>query len=59
MTNEPRIPPQGSRFTYDKAYLTCPNAIAISPTLPLQPEPYDGCYQVSPRLLKKRSRSLE
>jgi HipA-like protein len=32
--------PQGSRFTYDKSYLTRPGALPISPTLPLQPEPH-------------------
>lgn len=33
---------QGSRFTYDKSYLARPGAVAISPTLPLRPEPYDS-----------------
>jgi serine/threonine-protein kinase HipA len=32
--------PQGSRFTYDQSYLALPGALPISPTLPLQPEPY-------------------
>jgi len=32
--------PQGSRFTYDKSSLARPHALPISPTLPLQTEPY-------------------
>ena len=32
--------PQGSRFIYDEDYLTRPGAVPISPTLPLQSEPY-------------------
>jgi serine/threonine-protein kinase HipA len=34
--------PQGSRFTYDTAYLARPKALPISPTLPLRPEPYES-----------------
>ena len=33
---------QGSRFTYDTTYLARSRALAISPTLPLRPEPYEG-----------------
>jgi serine/threonine-protein kinase HipA len=33
---------QGSRFTYDTAYLARPKALAISPTLPLRSDPYDS-----------------
>jgi serine/threonine-protein kinase HipA len=34
--------PQGTRFTYDTTYLARPKALAISPTLPLRPEPYES-----------------
>ncbi|KYF61282.1 hypothetical protein BE11_17105 [Sorangium cellulosum] len=34
--------PGGSRFTYDRAYLARPDAIPLSPTLPLRPEPYES-----------------
>jgi HipA-like protein len=34
--------PGGSRFTYDRAYLSSPNAIALSITLPLRAEPYEA-----------------
>ncbi|WP_148313503.1 HipA N-terminal domain-containing protein [Sorangium cellulosum] len=34
--------PDGSRFTYDRAYLARPDAIPLSPTLPLRPEPYES-----------------
>ncbi|MGK3965364.1 HipA N-terminal domain-containing protein [Sorangium sp. So ce118] len=34
--------PGGSRFTYDRAYLDRPDAIPLSPTLPLRPEPYES-----------------
>ncbi len=33
---------QGSRFTYDTAYLALSKSFAISPTLPLRPEPYES-----------------
>ena len=32
---------EGYHFRYDKAYLDGPDAKAVSPTLPLSPEPYD------------------
>ena len=32
----------GSRFLYDRAYLDLPNAIPISPTIPLRKEPYES-----------------
>jgi HipA-like protein len=34
--------PQGSRFTYDPAYLSAPKAAALSATLPLRPEPFES-----------------
>lgn len=34
--------PGGSRFTYDRAYLARPDAIPLSSTLPLRPEPYES-----------------
>ncbi|WP_437289913.1 HipA N-terminal domain-containing protein [Sorangium sp. So ce406] len=34
--------PGGSRFTYDRAYLARPDAVPLSPTLPLRPEPYES-----------------
>ncbi|WP_437769124.1 HipA N-terminal domain-containing protein [Sorangium sp. So ce281] len=34
--------PGGSRFIYDRAYLARPDAVPLSPTLPLRPEPYDS-----------------
>jgi HipA-like protein len=32
----------GSRFLYDRAYLDLPDAIPISPTIPLRKEPYES-----------------
>ncbi len=32
----------GSRFTYDTQWLMTPEAIPISATMPLRPEPYDA-----------------
>ncbi|WP_437908418.1 HipA N-terminal domain-containing protein [Sorangium sp. So ce327] len=34
--------PGGSRFIYDRAYLARPDAVPLSPTLPLRPEPYES-----------------
>lgn len=34
--------PHGSRFLYDPSYLARPEAIPISPTLPLRKEPYES-----------------
>ncbi|WP_437679801.1 HipA N-terminal domain-containing protein [Sorangium sp. So ce131] len=34
--------PDGSRFIYDRDYLARPDAVPLSPTLPLRPEPYES-----------------
>ncbi len=34
--------PHGSRFLYDRTYLSQPGAVPISPTLPLRAEPYES-----------------
>jgi HipA-like protein len=33
--------PEGTRFTYDQQWLDRPDALPVSVTLPLRPEPYD------------------
>ena len=35
----------GFHFTYDKDYLSMPEAKALSPTMPLQPETYEKAYR--------------
>lgn len=59
----------GSRFTYDPHYLRLANAVPLSPTLPLDPTPYDsvGLHPYFANLLPEgwrldeasRSRSLD
>ena len=34
--------PSGTRFTYDRQWLDRPNALPVSVTLPLRPEPYES-----------------
>jgi serine/threonine-protein kinase HipA len=48
----------GTRFTYDTRYLRQPGAVAISPTLPLDPKPYasTGLHPFFANLLPEGSR---